>query len=273
MKKGKKKINAILINQMNFTLHNLPIISKILNKLDLVAKREGMVPVMKMIMAQTGNKLVVKNKTKELEKTLAKEPVLVICNHPAQAEVLILLSALAPRKDTYIIVSHHYTNILPHIDKQIIPVYVSQRQFEGSSWRFRLFSKLNPVRIINQQEAHQKNIDNIKLAAEKINKGGVVVIFPAVFEINNQFKPGVGHIINNLINPKDVRIVMAYVSGTSSKDYLRLIPGIKNLLPKMTLTFSEISLASTYWDSDAKVTAKNLENKYYGWVDSIEPKI
>lgn len=63
---------------------------------------------------------------------------------------------------------------------------------------------------------------------------------------------------------------MAHVSGTSPKDYLRFVPGLKKLLPKIIMSFSEVSPASEYWHTDAKITAKKLENKYYGRVNNIK---
>ncbi len=255
---------------MNLTLHNLPIISKILNKLDLVAKNEGLVAVMRTIMARTGNKLIVKNKTEEIKKIMTKEPVLVICNHPAHSDVPILLSTLEPRKDLYLVASHHFINILPNADKQIIPVYVSHKEMIKNNWKFRLINKLNPVKIYDQETAHQKNIDSISQATKKINSGGLVVIFPAAHSTNNQFMTGVGYLIKKLQKPQNIKIVMAHTQGTSGWDYFRLIPFVNKFMPPITISFTNGGKVSEYINDDPKKTTQNLQQKYYRWVEIIE---
>jgi hypothetical protein len=252
---------------MGIKLHKLPIVGGALKKADLLAKDKGMIEVMRMIVASSGGKLVVKNKTTQLDKVLKNNKVLVICNHPAQADVPILLSNLVPRDDAYIVASHHYLNLLPNVDKQVIPVYITHRE-NSNGWKFRLLNRLNPVKIHSQNEAHQKNIESINRATQKINDGGLVVIFPATKEKYDHFMAGVGHIIKNLKIPTDVEIVMAYVEGTSAKDYFRLIPYLNKVMPALRLTFSETYPASEVWDNDARISSKNLEKRYLDWIES-----
>jgi len=254
---------------MTASLHNLPIVAGILKRTDVKAKDRGMVMIMREIIDRSRSRMTVINKSEKLKRLLTDEPVLVIANHPAEADVPILLSTLENRQDIYLIASHQFLNILPNIDNNVIPVYIGHRIAENNKLKNRIFNRIHESEKYNRDEAHKKNIESINLAAEKINKGAAVVIFPAAEELGGSFRPGVGHIIKNLKDSKKVRVVMVYIEGTSDWDYLRLIPFLGKLLPKIKVTFARPFGADEIKTDDGKKGAKKLEERYYRWLEKL----
>jgi len=80
------------------------------------------------------------NIPKSTKKSLKNDPVLLICNHPAQADVLLLLAAIPPRSKTYLVVMNGLWSILPAINKYFIPVYINHRVEDHShpDWKLSL---------------------------------------------------------------------------------------------------------------------------------------
>lgn len=253
---------------MEATLHNIPIIRGILSRTNLRAKKMGIVALMKSVVGIARSRIAI-IMPKNTDKVLGEEPVLVISNHPAESDVPLLLSALKEREDTFLVASHQFLKILPEVDKNIIPVYINHRAWEINDLRLKIFCKFHSAKVFDREKSQQKNRESIALAARKIDQGGVVVIYPAAEELNNQFRNGVGFLLKNLKEKKKVKVVMAYIEGTSGWDYLRLIPFMGKLLPRIRINFSRAFRADQVIGNDGKITTKNLEKRYYDWVDSV----
>lgn len=254
---------------MGASLYNLPIVAALLRRTDLKANNAGIIAMMKIIAKRSQSNFKVKYLDESLSQTLTIERVLVVSNHPAVADVPLLLAALKEREDVYLIASHQFLNILPSIDKNIIPVYINNRMMESHGWMVKFFNKIHQAEELTSEQAHYKNIKSIQTAAHKINNGGEVVIFPAAKEKDYQFMSGVGHLIKGLKHPKETRVVMAYIEGTSNWDFLRLIPYAGRLLPKLQVTFSKPYEAADFCDQCGKTTAKRVEKEYYRWTKKI----
>lgn len=210
----------------------------------------------------------------DTKKTLKKDKVLVICNHPSQVDVLLLLAALPHRSDIYLVIMHRLLSILPAIDKHLIPVYISHRinDFSKPDWKFNLLRKIHFSPEYTKEIAHQKNIKNIALATKRLDQGHLLCLFPAGGSENGKdFLPGVGFVINNLKDAKNTKLVMAHVGGTSTWDYLRLIPFISRFLPRFRINFSGVFSASDFSLNNPKMTAKNLQDHYENWSEQFKP--
>ncbi|MCX6726670.1 MAG: 1-acyl-sn-glycerol-3-phosphate acyltransferase [Candidatus Shapirobacteria bacterium] len=251
---------------MNQSIYNSWLVGWVLKKIDKDVKTGGMIETMHRL-TDSMVKLVVKNREK-VKLTLKNEPVILISNHPSQVEVLILLGLLEKRDDAYLIADHSFLEILPSVDKHIIPVYINHR-LDGKqkdSWKFNLLTRFHQSESFCREIAHKKNIASINLATDKVNNGGLVMIFPAAGELGGKFLSGLGYMIKNLKNPKKVKIVMVHVRGTSTWDYLRLIPIVRNFLPKVYITFAEPIPAGQFLAPEAKAISENVEKRYYEWV-------
>ncbi|MFA5025621.1 MAG: 1-acyl-sn-glycerol-3-phosphate acyltransferase [Candidatus Shapirobacteria bacterium] len=249
------------------TLYDTFGVRKILRPINKNLKNDGLSLTLKKIVNQVSRGFTI-NIPKNTEKVLKNDSVLLICNHPAQADVLLLLSAIPSRKKTFLIVMSGILSILPAINKYLIPVYISHRFNERSQpdWKMELLKKFHFTPEYSQEIAHKKNIKSITLATQKINEGSLVGIFPAGGSENGRdFLPGVGHIIKNLKYPEKTKIVMAHVSGTSTWDFLRILPFFSKLLPKFKIEFSQVLDASDFVGDDGRVIALNLQNTYDQW--------
>lgn len=212
------------------------------------------------------------NLPKETELVLKNEPVVLICNHPAQAEVLILPAVIPPRKKIFMVAMHGLLSILPAADKHLIPVWVTYADQSKNSWKYRIFRKFHSVKEYSEEEAHQKNIKSVELAINRINRGAMIVIFPTGGAKNgSDFKPGIGHLIKNLKYPEKTKIVMAHIRGTSGWDFFRILPLVGKILPKFKIDFAKPFRAEDFWGENARAISYNLQNSYYRWALAFEP--
>lgn len=211
---------------------------------------------------------------KQTEKVLETKRTLLICNHPAEADVLLMLAAIPPRQDVYLVAMHGLLSILPAINKHLIPVFISHRIDNDSchDWKYRLFKKLHSIPEYSKAVAHLKNVNSIAKASRKIDHGSLVGIFPSGGgKYGSPFLPGVGHLIKNLKYPTQTHVVMAHVSGTSSWDFFRILPLVNRLLPKFKIEFSLPIPASRINQGSGRTIAQKLEAQYYSWANPFEP--
>ncbi len=248
-------------------------VKRILRPINHNLKIHGLSPTFKDIVKNVSSGFQI-NISKDTKKILKNDPVLLICNHPAQADVLLLISAIPPRSKVYLVAMHGLLSVLPAVNKHLIPVYIGHRLDEevGSDWKMNLFRKIHFVPEYSKEVAHQKNIKSIALATHKIDEGSVVGIFPAGGSKNgHDFLPGVGHIIKNLKYPEKTKIIMAHVRGTSTADFLRILPHVGQILPKFKIDFSEPLNASDFVGDDGRQISQRLQAVYDQWALAFKP--
>ncbi len=246
---------------------------KILRPINRDLKHHNLSSILRVIVEKVSRNFTV-NISKETEKSLKSGPVLLICNHPAQADVLLLMAAIPPRKKTYLIAMHGLWSILPAFNKYLIPVYINHRveDHQRPDWKLKIFKKFHFVPEYSKEVAHQKNLKSIALATTKIDEGSLVAIFPAGGSENgHDFLPGVGHIVKNLKYPEKTKIIMAHVSGTSSWDFFRILPFIGKILPKFKIEFSDPLSADNFNGDNGRLISLKLQNVYDHWSLSFYP--
>ncbi len=253
-------------------LATLPILGNVIRNIDSDIGKIGIQKTMAKIIKNNGTKLLIINKNKELKNILKTRPVVVVANHPYEAEVLVLLASLENRKDINLIISSSFSNVTPNIDKHLIPVHIYNRQVckKGPNIKFRLIRKIHKTKALTCEDEHKKNIDSINLASKKINKGELVVLFPSGGGVDGKWFNGIGHLINGVKNKNNAYIVKAHIQGTSNKDYLRIIPGIAKLLPKFRVNFDEAIPMKIFKDFEPKAITLSLETGYNNWIKTIE---
>lgn len=257
----------IVNSLMPRTLYSTFGVKRILRPINHSLKIHGLSPTLKSIVEKVSRKFTI-NISPKTKKILKNDRVLLICNHPAQADVLLLLSAIPHRPKVFLIAMHNLWSILPAINKHLIPVYIGHRFEERSrpDWKVELLNKIHFTPQYSQEIAHQKNIKSISLATQKIDEGSLVAVFPAGGSQNGRdFLPGVGHIIKNLKYPEKTKIIMAHVTGTSTADFLRILPFFGKILPNFKIEFSEALNASDFVGDDGRAIAKNLQGVYDQW--------
>jgi 1-acyl-sn-glycerol-3-phosphate acyltransferase len=248
-------------------------VRRILRPINLSLKRNGISKTMREIVKKSSRAFTI-NISKDTKKVIKNDRVLLICNHPAQVDVLLISAAVPTRRKFFIIAMHNLWSILPAINKHIIPVYIGHR-FDARSkpdWKVNLLNKIHFTPQYSQEIAHQKNIKSITIATQKIDEGSLVTIFPAGGSSDyHTFLPGVGHIIKNLKYPEKTKIVMAHVSGTSTADFLRVIPFVNKFMPKFKVEFSEALDATDFTGDNGRQIAQNLQNVYDQWSLPFNP--
>ena len=176
-------------------------IKNLINYLNKCIYDYGVVLAMKKFIDRCNTKIVIKS-NKKIDKVLEKFSGVIVANHPAEADVLAILSAIKNRKDVFLIINSQFKKLIPELDKYLIPVYISNKLTENLVGRIKLWflSKIKKLDRYSREEEHKKNIESIKMAIEKINKGGLVIIFPSGGNEKHGWFNGIGHLIHGIKN-------------------------------------------------------------------------
>lgn len=243
----------------------------LISALDKSISETGMVLTMKNIVKKCNTEVVIKS-NKEIDMVLEKFSGVVVANHPAEADVLAILSAVKNRKDVFLIINSQLREIIPKLDNYLIPVYINNyvtENFEGKI-KTKLLGFFKKIPKYSKEEEHQKNIESIKMAIEKIDQGGLVIIFPNGGGQKHDWFNGVGHLIHGIKDKKKSFVIRANIKGTSNFDYLRLLPIIGRFLPKFRISFAKPLRVNTIIRENPKATTLYLENKYWKWMGSVQ---
>jgi 1-acyl-sn-glycerol-3-phosphate acyltransferase len=228
-------------------------------------KNIGVVGAVKKFVKKCNTEVIIQS-SQEINKILKKASGVIVVNHPAEADVLAILAAIKKRKDIYLIINSNLKKIIPELDKHLIPVFIYNKAMESFDGRLKtkilgIFHKLSKYSI---EEERQKNIKSINKAINKINKGGLVIIFPDGGNKKHDWFNGIGHMVHGIKNDKSF-VIRAYVEGTSNWDYLRLLPFIGRFLPKFKVSFAKPIKVEDIKKENPKETTVGLENKYWKW--------
>lgn len=217
------------------------------------------------------NTEVVIQRNEEVDNILENFSGVIVANHPADSGVLALWSAVKDRKDISLIVTSRYYNLMPELDKYLIPVYVHNQPSKNifRKIRLKIFGLFKKFNKYSREEEHQKNIASINVAIEKINKGGLVIIFPNGAVKSSNWFNGISYIIQGIKNKKKNFVIMSYIEGSSNWDWLRFFPLIGKLLPKFRVSFNNPLRMDTIKKENPKATTIYLENEYREWVGSL----
>jgi len=249
----------------------MPMLKGLINYVNKNISELGVVMAMNKFVKKCNTKIVVKSND-EIDKVLEKYSGVIVANHPAETDVLAILSAIKNRKDVFLIINSQLSQLIPELDKYLIPVYVSNRGTESFGTKLKLWflSKLKKLNNFSKEEEHQKNIESIKFAIEKINQGGLVIIFPSGGNEKMAWFNGIGHLIHGIENKEKSFVIRAHIEGTSNWDYLRVLPLVGKFLPKFKISFANpLRIDKIKMDCPQKTTAE-LENNYWNWIFSVK---
>jgi 1-acyl-sn-glycerol-3-phosphate acyltransferase len=253
-------------------LKSLPIIGTFIKKLDKDMENNNIQTVLKNAVLRSHSKYEIKGLDEQTTDILKNKKVVVVANHPHNAEVLFVMSALPDRKDSYLIIDNRYTGISEKLDKHFIPVYVSHYDKPQKHYPFleKLVSKYFTIKTFSVEEERKRNIESIKNAADLLQKGGQIVIFPTGGNatIHDRWFAGIGKILKQA-GQDEIYIAPMYVSGTSNNDLLRLLPFVGVFMPKISITVGKPYKIDSERDEDPVVMTKKIENKYKEWVKFI----
>jgi 1-acyl-sn-glycerol-3-phosphate acyltransferase len=254
-------------------INQFPIASSFLDKLNNKIDKVGLQEAARFLLKRFKTNLILVNLSPEIQEILSSMPVVVVANHPAEADVVALIAALPTRKDFYLIANSSFCGMMSNFDKYLIPVYVTDNLINKDNFnlKLRIFKKIHSTQEFSEKEAHKKNIQSISLAAEKVREGGLVGMFPGAGKENGEWFSGIGYLISQAKSP-DAYIVMINISGTSSLDYLRFIPKASKVFPKFKVRFALPLRMKDYLDLSPKEIAKKLEGEYREWANGMGTK-
>lgn len=241
-----------------------PIIKHFLHALNEDVAKVGFQRALYNLLKKTRAKIEVKGLTSKIKETLKKGSGVIVANHPTSAAVLSLISILESRKDIYLVINHKFYGWVPHADKNLIPVYITNRlKLIKDTPLTRLYNGEEAKLNLTYDEEHRNNIESMKFASSKINAGGIVVIFPGFPEKQGtHWHLGIGYILSQ-VTDINAKVISVYIDEKKWIDYLRLIPYIGLLLPPITFYFHKPITQTKLPKKDPKKITQYLEKEFY----------
>jgi len=251
-------------------IQKVPLINKFVERLDFDVKNYGAHIAARTAIKKSGTKIIKQGMDDQKNDLMRTKPSIILANHPHAIEPLVLLAALPDRNDTYFIGNSEYAGISENLDRFFIPVYVQNRinaekQVDLLRRTLRL---LHPLPVMSPSEERSKNIENIEKAGQVVSNGGQVIIFPGRSKLSKPWYTGLGHLCKSIAN-NDAFIISCFIQGTSSLDYLRVIPGMGKILPSIRVTFFQPQKVSNYLTLSPKEIALKLQVQYKEMVSSL----
>lgn len=262
-----------MADKYHSTVFNVPFVGQLMRELDKEIEAYGLHDAMRRAVRKTKAKLQVHVHHPDTNSTLEHKAVVVVANHPYDADVVALFASMPARSDAHLVINVQFVGICPALDPHLIPVYIQHHKNRRNTQKVqgKFLSMFHPIPSYSPEEEHDKNIESIAIASKKLAEGNLVVIFPGRRSNTGRWFSGVGHMISQVPVLRDVHVIGAHIQGTSNRDYLRLIPGFRRLLPPITVHLSApLSLGSIInGNRDGRYITRLLEDHYTRWVDSL----
>ncbi len=243
------------------------LIGKLARKFDSNAQRYGLSYAMKKALTTCGSKIFCKLPNGE-KNILENNAVIIATMHP----VMPVIATLPPRRDIFLIVSSELMTIGPWTKQYFIPVYVKKHYPRADKqWVVKLVSALQLTPSLSDEEAHEKNKESIRLAAEILDNGGIVIIVPeGVHGTNGTWFSGIGHLINNCTNPKNIYYMKSLVKPKPHISFLSSLLLFPDFFYRsFKVFFSQSHQLTVLQQADAKKLTKELEEEYKSWTKQL----
>jgi hypothetical protein len=198
-------------------------------------------------------------------------PLLIISNHTGIFDSLLLLNQVE-RNDYFFIALSTYEIFGIKIKEKLIPIYRTRR-LNHKIYEYPLSLQINRClpEDLPEQEIQFRNRNSITKAAQLINEGNTVSIFPSGSAgkkiTKTQWKVGVGYLIKQITNPL-TQVVFVHIQGTKQSDIVAYLhPFIRKILfrPRpISIFFSKSYTLTQLIDQkmDAKKITTELEKLY-----------
>jgi len=198
-------------------------------------------------------------------------PLLIISNHTGIFDSLLLLNQIE-RNDYFFIALSTYEIFGTKIKEKLIPIY-RKRQLNHKVYEYPLSLQVSRCLPVNlpEQEIRFRNRNSITKAAQLINEGNAVSIFPSGSAgkkiTKNHWKAGIGFLIKQITNPH-TQVIFVQIQGTKQSDIVAYLhPFIRKILfrPRpISICFSKSYLLTQIVDqnTDAKIITTEFEKLY-----------
>lgn len=249
-----------------------PYLDKIISQLSENIDEDHLESSIKKFFTGIGNKVEIHGFNGELYKILKSKPVVIAGNHPYDAEPAVVIGSLPDREDMFLINESSFqeflSEYLPKVGKHMIPVYLAKDEDNENKISLKILNTIFKHNKISIKEAHDKNIASIKLAADKVNHGGEVIIFPEGGRGGTKWFDGIGYIIKD-IKDKDAYFVPIFIKGTNFIDMVRMVPVMARFMTPLHVYFGKPIHVTEILKlhDDPKDIRRYLEEKFYELVD------
>lgn len=254
-------------------LDTTPVVGKHIRKFDETVGQDGLQKAMKDLMNLAEAKLEVRGKDQKTTEILRNKPVLLIANHPFDAEFMPLFASLPSREDMYVVGTLTFMGVGPNFREHLIPVYTGHlAETEHNKLSVRFGRKLPHNPKLGYKEAKKMNTQAIDTAIERINEGGMVTIFPEGLRgKGGKWFSGVGKILKGLEDNSDAYLVNTHIQGTSNLDFMRIVPGVRRLLPPLVVNYSKPRQIDDVvaQDISAHKLTRDLQSEYNTWSKNL----
>lgn len=256
----------------------MSIIKKLAGGYDDQVVELGLSTATRKFLGTTGGK-VSPNFEEGAEKCLKKNSVLVIGTHPGRVQASAILAAMPDREDSFVIGNAVFENIGPNFSEKLIPISLGKKGNKGQVKKLIGGVKGLVKRAIgfesenlDRDTARRKNQEGLARAAEIINGGGRVLMFPD--NVHERSKDGawlggIGRLLRQM-NP-NAKVVFA--SGDPSFTPGAALRGEHVVSTKVTfsepMTVGEF-LANAGEEADVDSVVNSVEKKYLSWRASIK---
>lgn len=220
-------------------------------------------------------KLNVKIETKvEDQANFTNGPKLIISNHHGSIDSVSLLS-LIPEKGLHWVGIKFWENLGDVCKGRLLTAYLSNKEHSHwfERWKYRYYYSRFEGKI-SREQAKTKNRQMISKAAEIINNGGSVLIFPTGGETINRtnWKDGVGFLFKQITNP-DLQVFLVNIENSGIMEFVRFldIPGLNKMLGNKTLAIkynklsnNELRNLKTYSGKEISQQLKSYYLQHFG---------
>jgi hypothetical protein len=222
------------------------------------------------------------NMSEATSEVLSKKPTVIIATHPELgADQLAIIGALPKdRKDVSAVASVLTDRIGENTSDHILPIYGVIDQPTNSFARTIARKGLRGyLKMDDNRSKFDKGRDNVRSmtdAKDRINSGGIVVIFPeGAGGKDAEWQNGVGDIVVRSANP-DLQVVFAKAKPNDRwKNNARLVtPKVKGFLgpSNIDVDFSDPHAVAEYSGNRKHEVTQILKEQYEEFVASIRSK-
>lgn len=204
----------------------------------------------------------IKVRTNINKKISATNPLLIIANHPNVYDGFTV-SSILKRDDVWIVSAALNQNISPILKKHILPVYFSNKPIRSILDFIRVPYWTAKEGGLTRAEAQKLNQEMIQKAAQLINSGEAVIIFPSGSSTNNnRWQNGVSYLLEQVDNP-NARIIFIKIEGSKWYDFFRysLLRKLMNYR-KLNIKVSPEEQLAEYKKIELKNRTDFLKKKY-----------
>lgn len=200
----------------------------------------------------------------DAEACLSKDPVLVVGTHPGRLNASAVVAAMPERNDSFVVGNAMLERIGPNFNAHLIPVALVNRKRNVIKDLVRKAAGF-PPRNTDSTAAKEKNQDSLKRAAQIVNDGGRVLIFPDNVHKrgDGRWLKGVGQLLQQL--GPDKKIVFA--NADPSVKPLAVLKG-KNMVStevKFSAPITVKELIGVDKNVDVDFVVKTIEQRYKEW--------